>query len=130
MPSADVFSRRFYNAGTVQSPAWPVPAGTTEIRIAIDVEASTTRTVDLGDGTQATIGAIGDASLWDDPANPVCQIIGEGSSNGTTWEECYRDASTWMPIQGRTRIFRPYTHLRGTLTLRSRERLTLRIDYL
>jgi hypothetical protein len=130
MPSTDVFARRFYNAGTVQSPAWTVPAGTTEIRIAIDVEASTTRTFDMGDGTTETVGAIGSAPLWDQPDNPVCRIIGEGSYDGTIWEECYRDESTWQPIQGRTRIFRPYTRLRGTLTLRSRERLMLRIDYL
>lgn len=132
MPSADVFSRRFYNAGTVQSPVWPVPAGTTEIRIAVDVEPSTTRTFPDSHpetGGDWVVGAIGSAPLWDDPANPVCRIVGEGSTDGQTWEECYRDESTWMPIQGRTRIFRPYTHLRGTLTLRSRERLTLRIDY-
>lgn len=129
MPSADVFSRRFYNAGTTSSPAWPVPAGTAIIRLAIDIEASTTRTIDDGAGGTWTVGAIGTAPLWDDPANPVCLIVGQGSYDGLVWEECYRESSTWAPIQARTRIYRPYTQLRGTLTLRSRERLQLRIDY-
>lgn len=128
MPSTDVFSRRFYNAGTVESPVWAVPAGTVEIRIAIDIEGSTTRTWDMG-GEIITTPAIGTAAIWDQTENPVARVVGEGSFDGAVWEECYRKESTWQPIQGRQRIYKPYTHLRGRLELRSRERLTLRIDF-
>lgn len=128
MPRVDLVSRRFYNPGTQVSQAMEFPAGTTQALISWEVEPSTTRTFTYPDG-QETLLAIGSAATWDQPDAPCAVIVGEMSVDGQVWQEFIRQSSQWWALGGSNRIFPPFRFVRGRLTLTSRERVVVSIDY-
>jgi hypothetical protein len=127
MPKVDVVARRFYNPGTTTFTPLEFPAGTTQALLTWEVEPSTTRTFVYEDG-QETLPAIGSAPLWDQPT-PACEVVGEISIDGQVWQEFTHQSSFWWPLGGSNRIFPPFRFIRGRLTLASRERATVSIDY-